>query len=150
MNEEQQNLIKRAIAGLKLKDIFLYQSRFMRPEEPSANQTQGLKQDKKGSQFVVEADPENDSKKLFRVLVTLGTRIVNEKEDEDEEDVEVYFYIEADFVVEYELLHEVDEDALKVFADYNSIHNVWPFWRQHVFDIVQRSRLPHLDIPLFS
>jgi preprotein translocase subunit SecB len=45
---------------------------------------------------------------------------------------------------------ELDEKALATFANLNGVHNVWPFWRQHVYDIVQRARLPQLDIPLFA
>jgi hypothetical protein len=43
-----------------------------------------------------------------------------------------------------------DVTCIKIFAELNSVHNVWPFWRQHVFDIVSRARLPHLNVPLFS
>jgi hypothetical protein len=45
---------------------------------------------------------------------------------------------------------ELSQGAIKIFADLNSIHNVWPFWRQHVFDVVGRARLPHITVPLFS
>jgi hypothetical protein len=69
------------------------------------------------------------------------------------EDPPVYFEIEADFLIEYDVRGEPSNEAIKLFAEFadlNSVHNVWPFWRQHVFDIVSRARLPHLNVPLFS
>ncbi|MBL0039624.1 MAG: hypothetical protein IPP28_00945 [Xanthomonadales bacterium] len=65
------------------------------------------------------------------------------------EDPNAIFIIEADFLVNYEIKSEIDEECIKAFADNNAAHNVWPFWRQHVFDTISRARLPHLDIPLF-
>ncbi|MEO8460730.1 MAG: hypothetical protein ABI451_09395, partial [Dokdonella sp.] len=62
----------------------------------------------------------------------------------------IYFLIEAAFLVEYDVTGALEEDAIAAFANFNAVHNVWPFWRQHVFDIVQRARLPQLEIPLFS
>ncbi|TAN04141.1 MAG: hypothetical protein EPN40_00265 [Rhodanobacteraceae bacterium] len=83
----------------------------------------------------------------MQFFVRLGTRVVKDVADENPP---VYFVIEATFLVEYEMVAPLGEDALKTFADFNAIHNVWPFWRQHVYDVVQRARLPHVDVPLFA
>lgn len=36
------------------------------------------------------------------------------------------------------------------FASFNSVHNAWPFWRQHVFQTINNAHLPSLDIPLMK
>ena len=82
----------------------------------------------------------------LQVIVALGIRIAGLHA----KNRPIYFEIEADFLVEYEVRAKLSEAAIKAFADANSVHNVWPFWRQHVFDIVSRARLPHLQVPLFN
>jgi preprotein translocase subunit SecB len=62
----------------------------------------------------------------------------------------VYVQIEADFMVTYRLQAEIEDPALSAFSNFNAVHNVWPFWRQHVFDIVQRGELPNIEVPLFA
>lgn len=69
---------------------------------------------------------------------------------EAEADGYVLFAIEAEDLLEYEMLCEVPDEAICAFADFNSVHNVWPFWRFHVHDVLQRARLPHVDVPFFS
>ncbi|MBB1062084.1 hypothetical protein H4F98_16035 [Lysobacter spongiae] len=83
------------------------------------------------------------------MLVSLGTRLVPPSQDNDSE-VDAFFVIEADFLVNYEMKADIDQECIKAFADNNAVHNVWPFWRQHVFDMVSRARLPQLEIPLYS
>lgn len=85
--------------------------------------------------------------KILQVIVTLGVRVVADK---DGDDPAVCFLIEADFLVEFEMSSDLDEKAVEAFANFNATHNAWPFWRQHVYDVVQRGRLPHIDIPLYS
>jgi preprotein translocase subunit SecB len=85
--------------------------------------------------------------RLLQVRVSLGTRVVQQVE---EGEPRALFVIEADYLVEYEMTDDVPDDALKAFAEFNAIHNVWPFWRQHVFGVVDRGRLPRLEVPLFE
>ncbi|MBK1720977.1 hypothetical protein CKO23_01765 [Thiocystis violacea] len=83
----------------------------------------------------------------LHVLISLGERVVD---NAPEDDPQIYFGVEADYLVVYDMLREVSEEALKAFADFNAVHNVWPFWRQHVFDLIGQARLTPLQIPLFS
>ncbi len=152
MNLSQKQLIERAIGALKLRDVILHEARFRRPV-PTPEQSQELEarqQFKRAVKFKLgeaPADPETAAVvKLLQVYVELGLRITADQD----ENPPIYFEIEADFMVEYQVNAEIDGDAIKAFADFNSVHNVWPFWRQHVYDVVSRGRLPHLDVPLFS
>jgi hypothetical protein len=149
MNNEQASHVAEAVRCLRLRDIQLFNCRFDRPTlvfpeaEPTARQ-----EHMRGVRFIAgEAELEGRTVKVLQILVKLGTRVVA---DVQSDDPEVYFLIEAEFQVEYEMTGELDEKALATFANLNGVHNVWPFWRQHVYDIVQRARLPQLDIPLFA
>lgn len=151
MKPEQLALIEQAISALKLRDIMLHGCSFRRPTPPPADSDSidARQQSKRQVKFVIGTAPAGDagqSLTLLQVYVELGMRVSGT----ETEARPVYFEIEADFLVEYEIKSELSPDAMKAFADINSVHNVWPFWRQHVFDVVSRGRLPHLEIPLFS
>lgn len=149
MNTEQASHVAEAVRCLRLRDIQLFNCRFDRPTpvfpdvEPTARQ-----EHMRGVRFIAgEAELEGRTVKVLQILVKLGTRVVADMQSDNPE---VYFLIECEFQVEYEMTGDLDEKALATFANLNGVHNVWPFWRQHVYDIVQRARLPQLDIPLFA
>lgn len=149
MNATAESLIHKTVNSLRLSDIILYEARFGRAEQPSSgNMTQGFQQHKRGVKYTVVEPDGGESARQLHILVMLGTRVTAGTEDEP--DPPILFFIEADFVVIYDIVGELEDDGMKAFAELNAVHNAWPFWRQHVFDIVQRARLPQLDIPLFS
>lgn len=149
MKEADKKLIAQAAAALRIRDIMLNRSSFTRPTSPPA-ETDSVKVNQLGKQTVQyvigEIPGSQDHLKLLQVTVELGIRIAGL----EAQNTPVFFEIEADFLVEYEIHAEISEAAVKAFADNNSVHNVWPFWRQHVFDVVSRGRLPHLEVPLYS
>ena len=149
MNSEQEKQVIEATQALKLRDVQLHDCRFERPTSVTAEQTNNARQENmRGVRFVIgDAEIENRSVKILQVLVNLGIRVVA---DVSEPEPPVYFVIEAEFMVEYEITGNLDEQAVVTFANFNGVHNAWPFWRQHVYDIVQRARLPHLDIALYG
>ena len=149
MSPETAKLIGEATTALKLRDIVLFESRLFRSgAPPDVGDLLALQQHKRGVRFTVgDAAGDGSEERELQVLVSLGERVV---ENVESEKPKVYFGIEADYLVIYELVAEVSEDALKAFSEFNSVHNVWPFWRQHAFDLVAQARLPQLQIPLFS
>jgi hypothetical protein len=38
---------------------------------------------------------------------------------------------------------------VKEFTSFNAVHNVWPFWRQVVFDLCRSARLPDVFVGLY-
>jgi len=142
-NNDNEALIVKATAGLELQDITLVRSQYDRPQDV-AEGTQLAQQQKRGVQFVVDGH-EKDGKPLLRVRVDLGVRLV----DKSESSV-VFAFIEADYIVDYRIKSDLQEEALKAFAEFNAVHNVWPFWRQHVFDVVDKGRLPRIEVPFFA
>ncbi len=152
MTPETKELIRKASQNLKIKDILLFESRFDRPERNIEKQGKQARQEhKREVRFFTNEDAEEGaaetSPAVLQVLVSLGTRLMP---NESREDVQAYFQIEAEFLVSYEMQGTIDQECMRAFSDNNAVHNVWPFWRQHVFDIVSRARLPHLEIPLYS
>lgn len=149
MKPEIKKLIREATEGLTLRDIVLLESRLFRDNAPpDVEELEAPQQHKRGVRFVVgEPGGAEGLTRELHVIVSFGERVVD---NANEEDPKVYFGIEADYLVIYDMIAEVSEEALKAFADFNSVHNVWPFWRQHVFDLVAKARLPALQIPLFS
>ncbi len=149
MNGEEKSQVLGAADALKLRDIQLFEARFERPTKAiETGNVQARQEHMRGVAYVIgDVDLEGQTHRLLQITVHLGTRVVEER---TEPDPPVYFLIEASFLVEYEVTGLLEDDAIAAFANYNAVHNAWPFWRQHVYDIVQRGRLPPLEIPLFS
>lgn len=148
MTPEQQESLKDIVPKLKIIDVVLVGSRFSTPAQSAPESAQGWQQHKRGVQYGL-TEPVEDGCRELHVKVELGTRVLLGEGTEDGE-AAVQFEIEADFLVRYRIAEEVQDEALDAFSRFNAVHNVWPFWRQHVFDIVQRGRLPHLEVPLFA
>lgn len=95
----------------------------------------------------VEVQGEEETQVMLRALVRLGIRCLHK---EDEEGAEPIFTLEATFCADYFILSTPSEETFKKFVDFNCIHNVWPFWRQHVFDTLKRASLPVPSVPLYA
>lgn len=149
MTPEIADLIKIATSNLKILDVVLFECKFERPErDPAKLVVEAIQQQKREVQFFLPSDEVVEGEDRFlQVLVSLGVRSIASNADEN---CAPMFVIEADFVVNYRVLGNVDAVCIEAFANHNSVHNVWPFWRQHVFDTIARSRLPHVEIPLYA
>jgi hypothetical protein len=149
MTPEVKELIQTATSNLKILDIVLFESKFERPErDPAKLVVEAIQQQKREIQFFLPPDELAEGQERFlQVLVSLGVRSIASNAHENS--VPMYV-IEADFVVNYQVLGPIDAASVEAFANQNSVHNVWPFWRQHVFDTISRSRLPQIEIPLYA
>lgn len=152
MTTDSTEMLRTAAEALKVSDITLYSSTFERPSPmPEGAASEATQQTKKNTEYtILGSDEAQKQSKDLVVMVDLGIRLAGPDPEKEEQERPIYFVIEARFLVEYTMTHDLSEEAIKIFAQHNSVHNVWPFWRQHVFDIVQRGRLPHIDVPLFS
>lgn len=148
MKPEEKSDLAAAAPKLKILDVILARSSFSRPMQDAPENAKAWQQHKRGVQYATEGSVADGDQELH-VLVQLGTRVLMSQEDQGNEGA-VQFEIEADFLVRYAMSEVIEESALDTFANLNSVHNAWPFWRQHVFDIVQRGRLPQLEVPLFA
>jgi hypothetical protein len=146
MSKMPTDALRSAIGALRLKDILLRAARFSLPT-PFTGKSMRANEFVKRAVEYKRIEGEKNSLESLEILVGLGVRIAA---GSGEKPAPIYVEIEADFIAEYEIAAAISEEAIKAFAGYNAVHNVWPFWRQHVFDIVNRAHLLHIDIPLYS
>lgn len=146
---DQVDLARQAAGSLRLLDLVLHTSKFERPFDQAVETAiDALQQFKRQVDYALADKVEGETTtRVLIVFVRLGLRVVNQDALEGQI---IYYAIEADYRVEYALTSDAEGDALAAFAQINAVHNVWPFWRQHVFDIVQRGRLQQLEVPLYS
>ncbi|MCO6413347.1 MAG: hypothetical protein J5I92_11420 [Thiogranum sp.] len=78
----------------------------------------------------------------------MGIRAVKEGDDDEDDEVEIYFTLEATYRVDYNQKKPLSAEEADEFSKFNSVHNVWPFWRQHVFETLRSADLPKLQVPL--
>lgn len=154
MSGGRRELIKQATEALRLQDITLHQSSLTRPAPFPEQPEVSVEQQARVTVHLERLDadsPNSETPSLMQCAVHLGTRLVADNDDEASADPVVYVEIQAEYRVTYEItVEDLGEEAMTAFAEFNVIHNVWPFWRQHVFDLVQRGGLPRLEVPLFA
>ena len=92
-------------------------------------------------------DDEDDTIRILRAYVQLVVRGYNE--DEEGAETDPLFTIQAEYRVDYLEREELTEHELDAFTQFNSVHNVWPFWRHHVYETVSKASLPRITIPFF-
>jgi preprotein translocase subunit SecB len=142
--KKTEDALRSAAAALRLRDIVLHAARFSQPTRFDG-EVEAHELVKRAVQYQRVAS-QKDTPETLAVHVGLGVRVTagpNEKAD-------IFVEIEADFVASYEFKAAMTAEAVAAFATFNAVHNVWPFWRQHVFDIVNRAHLFPIEVPLFS
>jgi preprotein translocase subunit SecB len=150
---ETRKLIKEVSASLRLDDIVLVNARFERPAPPPEDPEDDLQQQHKRSVrcSIENNDEASDEERLVNITVVLGVRLVRQSgKNEEPEAKTVVILIEAEYLAIYKITKNVTDKAIEVFAKFNAVHNVWPFWRHNVFDICQRAKLPILNVPLMA
>lgn len=98
-------------------------------------------------------DGEGEGGRIIRVLVHLGARSLFAKDQGDAGDSnehEMLYEVVASFAVSYAVIKDPPEELMEDFYRFNCVHNVWPFWRQHVYDTLKRASLPLIEVPFFS
>lgn len=142
-----KGLIAQAAQSLKLRNIVLFEGELKRFAELNLQEPLG-QLNKLGVRIEIgDGVTEDQTIRVFRAYVELGTRIVKHPFEAGQEP-EPVFQIEATYLVEFELTGDVEEVALNEFARYNAVHNAWPFWRQFVFSTANQAGLPCPEIPL--
>lgn len=144
-------LIGTAVKKLRLIDVVLHENSLVRNNDidpfklPSEFEQQSRLEYL--AEEVVFSNDDNQEKKLLRVYVNLGVRAANKVGSEDDDEKEL-FSVKASFRAEYIVLKELTVEESQEFCKHNAVHNVWPFWRMHVFNTLKLACLPQLNIPL--
>lgn len=136
---------------LQINDLYRWSSQFKREIEYQPDIHLG--KTKLQSRQAVEPElldaktEDGQPVKLLRAKVTLGIRVLYAEKD-DAEPV-VLHELEATFAVEYLVLRSLNEQQTSEFCEFNCVHNVWPFWRQYVYDTLKSASLPVISVPFF-
>ena len=146
-----ERAVRRAQDKLELRDIVLHTSSLERDPgiDPLLYPTHaGRKSKVKVSVDKVSfVDDEGDTIRILRAYVQLVVRGYAENENGPETDS--LFTIQAEYRVDYLEQKKLTENELDAFTQFNSVHNVWPFWRHHVYETVSKASLPRITIPFF-
>ena len=146
-----ERAVRRAQDKLELLDIVLHTSSLERDAsiDPLLYPTHVRRKSKvKVSVDKVSfEDDEGDTIRILRSYVQLVVRGYNE--DEESAETDPLFTIQAEYRVDYLEPKELTEHELDAFTQFNSVHNVWPFWRHHVYETVSKASLPRITIPFF-
>lgn len=142
-----KQLITQATDNLNLLDIVLYKSSFERFADIHEKVQLGQQNKLAVKADISEAiDDENNTLHLLSVFVDLGIRVSDLSNKEAES--KLLYQIEATFKVDYQIVNQLDENALIEFSRFNAVHTVWSFWRQFVFSTLNQAHLPCPEIPL--
>ena len=143
--------IGRAQRKLELRDIALHTSSLERDDciDPllypvDVRQESEVKVSVDKVSFV---DDEEGTIHILRAYVQLAMFGIDE--DEQSEDKKALFTIRGEYRVDYLEIKELTETELDAFTQFNSVHNVWPFWRQQVYETISKASLPRITIPFF-
>lgn len=151
--------------SLSLQDIALWDSTFKRVVEYQDGLHSKLltAQSKRGVtvEMLDVEDASGRKSEVLRVLVHLGVRATfsdsakhPEAQAGTDEDSEASFsilhYVEATFSASYLVKQELTQRQISEFATFNAVHNVWPFWREHVYSTLKNASLPLIEVPFFA
>ena len=143
--------VRRAHDKLELRDIVLHTSSLERDDGidpllyPAAIRQKS--EIKVSVDKVSFEDDEDDTIRILRAYVQLV--VFGFDEDDEHEETQALFTIRAEYRVDYLEARKLTESELDAFTQFNSVHNVWPFWRQHVYETVSKASLPQITIPFF-
>lgn len=143
--------VRRAQTKLQLRDIVLHASSLERDDsvDPLLYPTH-IRQE---SNVKVSIDRISfvDNKDGTICILRANVKLVVRGFDEDENDAktQALFTIRGIYRVDYLEEKKLTEKELDAFTQFNSVHNVWPFWRQHVYETVSKASLPRITIPFF-
>lgn len=137
---------------LQINDLYRWSSKFERSAEYQPRKHAGKTRVQHRHQVdteLLEAQTEDGgSLKILRALVALAIRVVAEDEASLGH-VENLHELSATFAVEYIVLKDPTEEQISGFCEFNCVHNVWPFWRQYVYETLKSASLPVITVPFF-
>jgi hypothetical protein len=152
-----KKLIQSASEKLDLSDIVLHECSLRQQDslggisvvQPFPNFHQQNKVSCRADEITIELDGEDDLQ-MLRVFVELGARAMGgspEAPIKDDQDSFLYG-VEAVYRAEYLIKEPLTDEEVREFSEHNAVHNVWPFWRMHVFNALKLANLPILNVPL--
>ena len=141
--------LQKAIESLRITDIYVrnLESKCSGEFDPKHSNMEGLVIQTKHMVTKFEVVQGDDDNKLFRVFVEVGVQWLAEEESSKEDDNPLAL-IEAEFIAEYNITNDLEDDCLNAFALQNVSYHVWPYWRELLTSQCDRMRLPRIMLPM--
>lgn len=146
MAAKNSKKLQRAIDHLTIQDVYIKstQSQCNEDFDPKTTELDELLVQQMHSVQKSEVLKINESGLLVRIYVRLGTRWVTPN---DNEEPDVKAFIEADFIAEYRMTEDLEQECIDEFARHNASFHVWPYWREFLSSQCERLRLPRVVLP---
>lgn len=145
-----EDKLQRAIKHLSIADVYLIASQARHSDNfnpKTAHALEGLKvQTMHVARRSEILETENDGQFILRIVLGFGVRWIKESVAEEAEP-EIKAFVEADYVAEYLMNEQLDQDAIDTFALQNASYHVWPYWREYLMSQSERLRMPRLILP---
>ena len=144
------SLVARASRKLELRDIALHAMSLQRQADIdpclyplSVESRSEIKTETEQLSFL---DKDDEKIPVLRAFVELTLSGFEAGQDEEET---LLFTVCAEYRVDYTIRDQLEDDEIQAFSEYNAVHNIWPFWRQHVSQTLSQANLPRITIPFF-
>lgn len=143
-----EKLLNEATPAMELLDLHLYTCSLERMNCDYDIFSSEIKKNQKNSaeinaEIFEPATKTADQFQLLHVKISLKIALYTEKDEENP-----IYIITACFLAKYMQRYELNENALKEFIQFSSLHNVWPFWREHALRTASLANLPKPQIQL--
>tara|TARA_B100001063_G_scaffold244614_1_gene277817 strand:+ start:265 stop:696 length:432 start_codon:yes stop_codon:yes gene_type:complete len=133
-------LIKEATSNLELIDIHLYSSEISRFEDIYQDHYPDDMSQETDVNLSAELAELKNGRKTLKVKASLSAIY-----KQDDRSLSI---IKATFLAVYNIYDDISEEAISEFVRHNSLHNVWPFWREHAYRMSAEAKLPRPHIAL--
>lgn len=140
--------LQKAIDTLRIHDVYLRDSisQCVNDFDPKYNQNidKLITQTKHGvtQSHLAKVD---ENQWLVRVFIEVGVRLVDPEIEQEYESVRAF--IEAEFVAEYTVSEDLNQECINEYALKNASYHVWPYWREFLMSQCTRMYLPRLVLP---
>lgn len=145
MNEE---LLNEATPAMELLDLHLYTCSLDRSDYEFDIFSFEIKKHQKNkieihAKTLKPTEQINDFFQALNIKVSLTTALYTQEDEKNPA-----YTISACFLAKYVQRYEVNEEAVKEFIQFNALHNVWPFWREHALRTAAQANIPKPKIQL--
>lgn len=141
--------LQKAIEYLRISDLYVrnLESKCSEGFDPKHSDMEGLAIQTKHMVTKSEIVQSDNEEKLFRVFVEVGIKWVIKNE---EKEITPQAFIEAEFVAEYAVNGDLEDECYNEFALRNVSYHVWPYWRELLSAQCERMRLPRTLLPMMQ
>lgn len=141
--------LQKAIECLRISDLYVrnLESKCNEGFDPKHSDMEGVVIQTKHMVTKSEVVQGDDDHQLFRVFVEVGVKWLTEEESIKEE-ANSLALIEVEFIAEYNITNDLEDECLNEFALQNVSYHVWPYWRELLTSQCDRMRLPRLMLPM--